>query len=72
MLLFFRIFGINVKITYGIGARFALKNQISLSKFFKTTKLILLDSLLQEIGDACLLPPPLFEVDQAAVFQIGI
>jgi hypothetical protein len=24
----------------------------------KTTKLILLDSLLQEAGDACLLPPP--------------
>jgi hypothetical protein len=34
----------------------------------KTTKLILLDSLLQEIGDACL-PPPACEVDQADNFR---
>jgi hypothetical protein len=34
--------------------------------YSKTTKLILLDSLLQEIGDACLPPPPC-QVDQADV-----
>jgi hypothetical protein len=34
----------------------------------KTTKLILLDSLLKEIGDACLPPPPC-EVDQADTFR---
>jgi hypothetical protein len=34
----------------------------------KTTKLILLDSLLQEIGDACLPTPPC-EVDQADTFR---
>jgi hypothetical protein len=39
----------------------------------KTTKLILLDSLLQEAGDACLRhPPPLREVGQASwPFQIA-
>jgi hypothetical protein len=36
----------------------------------KTTKLILLDSLLQEIGDACLHPPPWKWIRQP-VFQIA-
>jgi hypothetical protein len=35
--------------------------------FAKTTKLILLDSLLQEIGDGSLRAPPLLEVGQEAV-----
>jgi hypothetical protein len=39
--------------------------QTCLANLSKTTKLILLDSLLQEIGDACLPPPPC-EVNQAA------
>jgi hypothetical protein len=50
MLLFFRIFGINVKITYGIGTRFALKNQISLSKFFN----------LKNVNALCLVLVPIF------------
>jgi hypothetical protein len=41
--------------------------------YTKTTKLILLDSLLQEreIGDACLPPPPLVKWIRQTVFQIA-
>jgi hypothetical protein len=55
---------------WGCKVTYDLCTTVPLNRQCKTTKLILLDSLLQEIGDACLPPPPLVKWIRQTVFQI--